>query len=357
MKKLFTMLTSLVLVFTLVACSNDTPTVTETNEMDTQESLVTLTYLSGGMLDTAGGSASNMMFMADKAEDDLDTINMYMDQLKVFIENGTKDFADVTEEVSDNPEYESKLTFVVKDEVYVLYYTINGSVIDGILIIEDVTYTIEGENDLKDNVKDESEMQAKLDELNAELAELEATVAEDEDEQEELDDEIADVKEEIAKLEEEISSEAIDEADEEQETKMKIVATNGDDSIEIEYKVEDKTDEMTTKFEIKSTINGEFTEKEMKIVSEEGHYKVEVEEGDDKLVFKRNEEDGEVVYKLEYTIDGEKGQVMIKESIDENGEVVYTYKFPGNKEVTRGRPESRGRDMDEDDEADDSNEV
>ncbi len=358
MKRLLSLISAVLLVFALAACSTDTEEEQSSEVLSTQESLVSLAYLSGGMLDTAGSNTQNMSFRVNDTEfeSEIEQVNIYMDQLKAFIENGTKDFADVTEEVSDRVEYEFKLTFVVNEEVYILYY--NGSeVIEGILIIEDVTYTINGENDLKDAVKDEAELQEKLLELQAELEVLLETVTEDDEEQEELDEDIADLEEKIADLEEKIADDAVDNEDEEQETKMKLIATNGDDSIEIEYKVEDKEDESTTKFEIKSDVNGVYSEKEMKIVQEENHYKVSVKEGEDEYTFKRNVEDDGVVYKLEYRINGERGQVMIHEEVDEFGEVTYRYKVPGSNDIVKGKPESKGRDRDDDDEPEDDEAI
>lgn len=346
MKKIITLVGAILIVFTLAACEKTA--VVQEEPLNSQESLVTLAYLSGGMLDTANSSnLQNMSFTPNEeseVESEIEVVNVYMDQLKVFIENGTKNFADVAVDTSDREEYEFKLVFVVSDEEYTIYYN-DTTGIEGILIIGDIEYTIEGTDDLELKTKEDKqlEIEEKILEKETEILELEAIETEDSEELAEIAEDIADLQEDILELQEKIANL---ETEDKIEQKMELVATNLDDEIRIVYKLDTEGEETTTKFRTYSTIGGVYKETEMKISQEEDKYKAEVIEENSKFVFKRNMEEDGITYKLEYEINGEKGQVMIIEETDSEGNIQYKYKIQTKgkeKEIIKGKPESKGR--------------
>ena len=334
MRKIFVLLFILTLSLTLSACSemgNDK----EYQALTTDDALVSMSYLSAGFLDTAqhNTQASLNMSITDylneepesipetEFETELDEVNIYLEKLKGFIENGPEGLGSVIEEQSDREDFDNKITLTVEDEVYVLYYSVDelGN-ISGVFIIGVVEYVIEATSTLEDSQESSIDQEQSDD---------------DEDEEDGLDE--------------------LDE--EENEQKMVLVATNGMDSITITYKVETEEDEQTTKFELEKNIDGVTSEVSIKISQEEDEYKVDISDGENSYTFKVEEEDGETMYKLQYEVNGVRGQVKIKVRVDEvTGEEFYAYQIIENgkqTETERGKPESYGWGDDDEDEVED----
>lgn len=287
-------------------------------DLSSEESLATLSYLSAGFLETSNTTASsNVMFLSNEEtteiEDELDEVNVYMDRLKGFIDNGVESFGAVTEEVSDNELYTFMITFTVSEEIYKIYYNIDVETeeVTGVILIGEVEYEFE----VVDNIKTY--------EFHNEEHKKKGT----DDDEEETD-----------------QTEELDEP-EENESKMVLIAHNGDNTIKVIYKTETEEDETTTKFFLEQTIDGVKEEVRLKISQEENEYKVDVEEGENTYTFKREVEEEGTVYKLQYRVDGVSGFVKIIETFNEDGEVEYEYQIHENdinKNVKKGKPESPG---------------
>jgi len=311
MKKILSLIVAVTIVFALAGCkTNDSDNET----LSSKETLATLSYLSGGFLDSdptenmSGDftlSSEEFAQLTTTEEDDeteieeeIDQVNVYMHRLKTFMNNGTDSFGSAVEQESDNELYEFMLTFTIDEEEYVIYYNVDEEgTITGILLIGEVEYTIEAVNTLEDK--------------------LQLGDGEGEEEQEEESD---------------------------TEHKMVLIATNGDDSIEVTYKVEEEGAE--TKFNMVKNINGVQTTAFLKISNEDNEHKIVVRENENEYAFKREQEEEGMVYKLQYQVNGVEGEVRITETTDEEGQVMYQYRIKeGNKEVDveRGKPSSRGK--------------
>jgi hypothetical protein len=343
MKKIFLFAALLVTALTLSACTNTSidDIVTE-EKLSSEESLATLSYLSTGFLDFSTPVVlSNVMLLSNGSsekpviEDELDTVNVYFDRLKALIDNGVEDFGSVEEEDSDNELYDYKLTFTVNEEVYVIYYSIDEVTAEmtGIIVVGTVEYTFEVVDNMKEYKYQEQEKNSKED-----AASKEENKNNDSDEAEEPDDS--------------------DDADtDEQETKMMLIAHNGDDYIKVIYKTEVEDDETTTKFMMEQSVAGVTKEVALKISMEENEYKITIEENEDRYTFKQEVEDNVVTYKLNYKVDGVVGVVKITEITDELGNVTYDYHITeANKEkhIEKQEPKSNGFDDDDEDEEDES---
>lgn len=318
----------------LSACTNTNEEVPENqiDALEAEESLATLSYLANGFIRLSPQTVSNtsVAFLANGngfvIEEEMDEVNVYMDRLKLFINDGTDSLGSVETTTSEREEYENKLVFSVEEESFELHYNVSELTgeITGILLVGDVEYTISATEDFEED------------------SETGEAILEDDDETD---------------LEDEDDEADVEDDEEENESKMVLVAVNGDDSIKVTYKLEQEEDESTVKFHLLETISGVEREIKMKMVSEEDHYKITVEDEDGKYTFKQNgDEDGVTMYKLEYDINGTKGQVMIRETVNENGELEYEYRIQEkgqNKTIRRGRPEEE----EEDDTEDESNET
>lgn len=295
MKKILTLAVLLMGVFTLVGCSSTMDVPNELTGLTENESIATMSYLSSGLLNFSDPVvepvASGSIFLADEEklviEDDLEEVNQYMEQLKVFMHEGTDNFGKVTETESDLPEYEFKLEFVVQGEVYVIYYNVDAETGDysGVIIINDVTY------------------------------ELEAAIVEEEQNPE--DTEPSNTEEEPKQEENKETAEL--------KHKFRLTARNGEDFVSITYKKEIEEGETTLKFHMYEYKNEIERELQMKITHEENEMKIKIESEGKEFTFKRNVEEGETVYKLKYKIGETKGEVKIIETEDEFGELHYRY--------------------------------
>lgn len=362
MKKLFLTLFGMFAVVTLAACGGTNDPINEndpaTSPLSSEYSLATLSYLSSGFLSqTSTTTVSNPFTFLNnqdetEIEGELDTVNLYFDRLKDMIDNGVESFGNVVEEASDNELYEFKLTFTVNEEVYIIYYNLDDLTgeMTGIIVIDSVEYTFEVIDNMREYKFGEQEKNENREE-NANGDDEDDT--EDDIDTEEAQDDDVDTEDE---QDDDVDTE--DDEDEESETKMMLIAHNGDDSIKIMYKTETEEDEQTIKFDMEQTIGGVTKNIFLKISTEEDEYKIDIIDGDDSFTFKQEVEDeGVIEYKLTYNVNGVSGTVKITETVDENGEVVYEYKIQEggrNKSLERGRPDMPFDDDDEEDEQDDT---
>jgi len=320
MKKIILFLVIITASITLSGCAdtktNDLPTDL-TADLGSEESLATLSYLSTGFLDFENTTpvASNVMFLSSTEEvetvieGELDEVNIYVDRLKALMDNGLESFGSVLEDISDNELYEFKLTFTVNEESYVIYYNIDEVTqeMTGIIVIGDVEYEFE----VMDNIKtyeyneeqkhenkgtDQSNDNANKDDKEDDEIDLDASDDEDNDVEEGTD-----------------------------ETKMILIATNGEDTIKIIYKNELEDGKFETKFYVEQTIDGITKNIALKIQQEETETKIKITDGEDVYTFKKEVEDEGTVYVLQYKVDGVNGMVRITEIVGENGEITYDY--------------------------------
>ncbi len=320
MKKIFAFITTLVLAITLVGCSQGD--MTNTNEsLSSDQAIASLSYLSAGFLSTSetDTTASNTLaFLAEhettEVESELDNINIYVDKLLAFMD-GAEQFGNIEEEASDRAEFDHKMTITVDDDTYVLYYSVDAETggITGILIVDDVEYTVVATNNLED--KDEFD---------------------DDDDEADTDDD--------------------DDDEEETEEEMTLVATNGDDTITITYKAESDEEEVETEFVMVKNIDGVESEVELQIKEEEDEYKIEIEEDNKSYEFKRETEEEGLVYKLEYEVNGVEGEIKIIVTENEAGETIYTYEIEEEgketKEIEKEDPDDDDDDEDTEDDED-----
>ncbi|MCK5731547.1 MAG: hypothetical protein KAH13_00865 [Tenericutes bacterium] len=383
MKKLIILVFAMFTSIALIGCdSASLASLTDDFEMDSQTSLVSLSYLSAGFLDLNTSTDTKVMEFALLAdgeepvvEEDLDEINVYFDLLKSFIDNGSTNFGNIELEISDRLEFANKINVSVGEDIYVLYFNVDVTTgeITGIFVIGDIEYTITASNSLDDSEEFEDEYD---DEDEDDMDDEDEFEDEDEEEIEDEDEmETEDEMEAEDETEDEVdsevgASEATDIAfnlsddseaeveDDSNEQKMELVATNGEDTIRITYKVETDGNEQETKFVVKKDIGGVESEIQVKISSEDDEYKVELEDGENHYQFKQEMESDGNVYKLEYEVNGVEGEIVITETTDDTGNAVYEYKIKeGDKEkqIDKDEPESDGFDH-EDDENEEENE-
>ncbi len=337
MKKTLLVFFTVLLTLALSACSLGTDTTSTTDDtviepLSSETSLATLSYLTAGFLTATDPTVGELQFLAttQKAviEDNMETVNIYFDRLRSLIDNGVDSFGSATQEVSDRPEYQVKLSFTVNDETYVIYYNVDEVTgeMTGIIVINTVEYQFEV---LENKLEYEYEHEYDKEESDNDVDNEEDTTSDTE------------VTEEDETTTSDASTDNV-QTTQEVETKMVLLATNGNDTIKITYKTEVEEDESVTKFELEQNIAGISKEVSMKIKQEDDHYKVQIEENGDSYTFKRElNDDGTYSYRLEYEVDGTKGWVMIDEKVDETGAVYYEYKIHENdiqKDVEKGKP-------------------
>ncbi|AIO18404.1 hypothetical protein KQ51_00521 [Candidatus Izimaplasma bacterium HR1] len=358
MKKLLFIGLALITAFTLSGCTTADNENLEilAADLGSEESLATLSYLSTGFLDfsTEAVVASNMSFLSATdgvaepttvIEGELDEVNVYIDRLKALIDNGVESFGSVLEEESDNELYAFKLTFTVNEEVYVIYYNIDEvtNEMTGIIVIGDVEYEFE----VMDNIKEYEHNQEDKPESHKE---------EDDEDDEENTNGNRNTSDDNEVDTEDLDSEDDDEVDtEDNETKMVLIATNGEDTIKIIYKNELEDGEFETKFYIEQTIDGIEKRVTLKIEVENNETKVKITDGEDEYTFKKELEEEGTVYKLQYEVDGVKGMVRITEVVDEEGNITYEYfiqEAGREKHTEKQEPNSHFDDEDEEENED-----
>ena len=139
---------------------------------------------------------------------------------------------------------------------------------------------------------------------------------------------------------------------------MVLTAYNGDNFVQVTYKIEVEDDETETKFTLVSYIDGIEKEVFMKISVEEDEYKITIEEEGNEFTFKREVEDEETTYKLKYKVNGVEGEIKIIETVNDLGETVYEYKIKEGdvaKDVEKDEP-GHHSDDDEDEEDEETEE-
>ena len=358
MKKIFLFLLVITASLTLSGCTdllNNDELENLTADLGSEESLATLSYLSTGFLDFENSSpvVSNVVFLSTIEEEpetviegELDEVNIYVDRLKALMDNGLESFGSVLEEVSENELYEFKLTFTVNEESYVIYYNIDELTqeMTGIIVIGDVEYEFE----VMDNIKTyEFNKQEKN-----ENAEDKSSNSNGNGNKDDSDDTDADLEDDD---EAEVDNEDEDSDVEENETKMILIATNGEDTIKIIYKTELEDGEFETKFYVEQTIGGITKNIALKIEQEDNETKIKITDGEDEYTFKREIEDEGTVYVLQYRVDGVNGMVRITEVIDENGDITYEYfiqEAGKEKHTKKQEPKSHLDDEDEEEDED-----
>ena len=343
MKKILVLVVGLLSVITLTACDESLDNIIdEASTLSSEEGIATLSYLSTGFLDfsTTEPVASNVLFLSDEEttviEEELDEVNVYIDRLKGFIDNGVETFGNVTEDVSDNELYDYKITFTVNEEVYVIYYNIDPETLEvsGIIVLGDIEYEFEVVDHINNYEMHQEKHEEKEENKGDDTANQNGKSTESSNEE---DPEDTNTDGEESNTEE----------------KMTLIARSGDDVITIIYKTEIEEDESTTKFFMEQTLNGVTKQIELKISVEEDEYKVDVVDGENEFTFKREVEEEGTVYKLKYKVDGIEGTVKIIETTDDLGENIYEYVISEsgkNKNVTKGKPESKGFDNHEEEE-------
>lgn len=143
--------------------------------------------------------------------------------------------------------------------------------------------------------------------------------------------------------------------EEEEEFSLELYASSGENYINIEYDSEFGSETEATYY-IESMINGEYTEKEIKVSHEADEYKVVMENTTSSFELTYEFDDGQYIYKLSYEINDQEGEVLITETINEFGETIYHYNVTEgdiSKEIDREKPSFDEDDEDEEDEIDD----
>lgn len=202
----------------------------------------------------------------------LDQVNIYVDKLNDFIDHGTDGFGSVTELISDRNEFEYLIIIEVDEAIYDLYYNVDESTfeISGILIYDDVEYSIIAENSMLDT-KD------------------------------------------------------FDELTEEEKQYLTLIARNGSDSIAIEYEIKSEEGESKETFTLVSSIEGIGSNFTMEIKTDDNELVLTILIDEDEYIFKNDEEE-EFDYKLDYVVNGVKGKVRILEKTNDEGILVYYYR-------------------------------
>jgi hypothetical protein len=347
MKKLLGIMVIALMGLGFMACSTTSETIT----LSSEQSLASMAYLSGNMLKFNATEETNLAFNLSEetieVEDELETVNEYLEMLKAFMENGASGFGSISEQASDRAEFEFMLTIVVAEQEYKLYYNVDAasSEISGIFLIDGEEYTITAYNDLDDSDEYEDEDEYE----NEDEDEDDEDEYEDEDEYDDEEDDNeedlsftnlsavttesssgATVTTESSNTETETNVTETTESNSvnvEKEHKMVLIARNGENYVEMTYKVETENKETETKFEMESYINGVEKEISIEIKIENNEYKIEIEDGDNSYEFKREVEGNGIEYKLEYEVNGVEGEIKILETENELGEKVYIYEI------------------------------
>lgn len=275
---------SLTVIVTLLIVGCGSTSLSET-PMSNTTSVAALSYISSGFIESEVALnedpeaffpiyLSNAHFTppgttTTKVEGEIGYVNIYLDKLKVFMDDGFDSISIDDDVASDNPEYDFMFSYSVEGELFKIYYNFNEEtgVSEGILIANDVTYDLEIEDNLTE-------------------------------------------------------SESLD-------TKRNIIlnAVNGDNSITIDFEI--KTDEDGSKeyLEVTKNIEGIESIVTIEIKDNEDTFKVSITDGDNSYDFKVETTDEVSHYKLNYIVDGVIGTAKITESVNEDGDLVYDYKI------------------------------
>ena len=301
MKRILVISFGILLTFFIAACGS---TAVSEVPMSNSTSVASLSYISSGFIEAEidleeDPATVSTMFLSNvmldkpvttttKVEGEIGYVNIYLDKFKVFMDDGFDAIDIDTETESDNPDYDFMFTYTVEGEEYTIYYNYDEDTKEsiGILISGDVTYDLV----IKDNLKEE-----------------------------------------------------------EGETKrnMELTATSGENWITIDY--EDKTEEGESKsnLEVTKSINGKQSAVSVEIKQDdEGEFKVAIEDGENSYNFKAETTDEGTHYKLDYTVDGIEGTAKIDESVDDDGNFVYSYKITEGEVTVTVEKTPPGQDKD-----------
>jgi len=313
---------ALVLVFALIVIFSQ-PGIVDPNPPDdginayTSEKLAEISYISSSFVSTSITVANpvfQLLAVGDETEFETenDTINLYFDTLRVFLND---DFGSLVTyiELTDS-EYEYLITFDVNNNPYEFYLTLDGEDITGILTINVKTFTVTGTLEESD-----TETRFVLEAINgSDYVHIEYK-SESEDEIEST----YTIQSRINNIEKEQEVKVSLEG-----TESKVEITDGDNEYTLKKEVEDGV----TQYKLEYTING--VEGEAKIV--EGvdtngatTYSYQVKEGD----VEKEIENGKPHYNYEEEDDDETGN-------DDPGNNPNDDEEPGNNDDTPGNQDT-----------------
>jgi hypothetical protein len=124
------------------------------------------------------------------------------------------------------------------------------------------------------------------------------------------------------------------------ETSFELEAISGSDYVHISYTYEEGN-ETESKYIVSSFLSGVESEQEITVSFEDNEAKVQIKDGTNEYTLKREIEDMQTAYKLEYKINGVEGEARIQESMDSEGNTLYQYSIKEGgveKDIERGRP-------------------
>lgn len=142
--------------------------------------------------------------------------------------------------------------------------------------------------------------------------------------------------------------------EENEEFSLELYASSGDNYININYDSEFGSETESTYY-VESMINNEYAEKEIKVSHESDEHKVEMENTTSSFELTYEFDDGQYVYKLSYEINDQAGEVLITETINEFGDIIYHYQITEgeiSKDLDREKPSFNGDEEDEEEQED-----
>ena len=273
--------------------------------MSSTASVASLSYISTGFIETESEleepTTHNPIFLSNllmdkpgttttKVEGEIGYVNIYLDKLKVFMNDGFEAF-DVDEDTeSDNDDYEFMISYTAEGSLFTIYYNqdLETNTYEGILITDEIIYDVV----IEDNLKEEED---------------------------------------------------------ESKRNLILTATNGDDWITIDYEVKTDGDESKSNLEVTKFINGVQSLVTIEIKEDDdGSFKVSIQDGENSFDFKAETTDEGTHYKLDYTVDGIEGTAKIDETEDEDGNLVYSYKITEGEITSTVEKVPPGQDKDKD---------
>lgn len=308
MKKGFIICFSIFMVLLFAACGSSSVSIAP---MSSSASVASLSYISSGFIEgeteleeptTYSPMVLSTFTYLDKpgttttkVEDEIGYVNIYLDKMKVFMNNGFNAF-DVDEDMeSDNDLYTFMMTYTAEGNLFTIYYNhdLEDNTYEGILITNEITYDLA----IEDNLKEE---------------------------------------------------------DGESKRNLILTATNGNDWITIDYENKTEDGESKEHLEVTKFIDGVQSVVTIEIKEEEGSFKVSIQDGENSYVFKAETTDEGTHYKLNYTVDGIEGVAKIDETVDDDGNLVYSYKITEGdiestiEKVPPGQDKDKNKDKDKD---------
>lgn len=309
LKKSLFGLVALVLLFGVASCfssNNESPVV---NKLNQSEGLSLSTYLASGFLQT-GKKNDNQTLASSRNirrsnwkttealefEHELDEVNAYFNQLKVFLDNGVDNVLKVEEKASTLEGYQYEMAYTIDGITYTIYYS----------MFEEIDDNDEDADDL--DVEEEKELD--IDDVEA-YYRLEGLM---------IIDGIEFILTGARELE-----------DDEVETWFKTVdKKNSANYVYVE--IEQEADEQ--EFIIETMINGVKSKTKLEFETEDNETKVSLKLVNDgkesNYKFQKEVEDGITFYKFTYRIGDVKGSVKVIELTDAEGNVTYVYKIKEN---------------------------